>query len=65
VGSGYTDLTLAPSAIYNFNEYFSAEFLLGTYVSSKNYYNSLHYGGSLVTLFNPIEEIQLSRVRTN
>jgi len=60
-GSGYTDFTLAPSAIYNFNEYFSAGVsLLGTYVSSKNYYNSLHYGGSLVTLFNPIEEIQLS-----
>ena len=60
-GSGYTDITIAPSAIYNFNEYFSAGVsLLGTYVSSKNYYNSLHYGGSLVTLFNPIEEIQLS-----
>jgi hypothetical protein len=60
-GSGYTDITVAPSAIYNFNEYFSAGVsLLGTYVSSKNYYNSLHYGGSLVTLFNPIEEIQLS-----
>jgi len=60
-GSGYTDITIAPSAIYNFNQYFSTGVsLLGTYVSSKNYYSSLHYGGSLVTLFNPIEEIQLS-----
>ena len=61
IATGYTDVTLAPSAIYNFNEYFSAGIgLQGTYVSSKNYYNSLHYGCSLLTLFNPVEEIQLS-----
>lgn len=61
IGSSYTDITLAPSAIYNFNHYFSAGIALqGTYVSSKNYYDSFHYGASLVTLFNPIEQIQLS-----
>ncbi len=61
IGSGYTNISLAPSAIYNFNKYFSAGVALqGSFVSSKNYFNSLHYGASLITLFNPIEEVQLS-----
>ena len=61
IGSGYTDITLAPSAIYNFNDYVSAGIgLQGTYVSSKNYFNSAIYGASIITLFNPIEQIQLS-----
>lgn len=60
-GSGYTDITVAPGAIYNFNDYFAAGIgLQGSYVSQKNYYSSAIYGGSLVGLFNPIQEIQLS-----
>lgn len=61
IGSGYTDIALAPSAIYNFNRYVA--FGLGTqyaYVNQKNYYTSHLYGGSIIGLFNPIEEIQLS-----
>lgn len=61
IGSGYTDVTLAPSAIYNFNDYVA--FGLGTqytYVKQKNYYASQLYGGSIIGLFNPLEEIQLS-----
>ncbi|HLF51685.1 hypothetical protein [Flavobacterium sp.] len=61
IGSGYTDVTLAPSAIYNFNKYVALG--LGaqyTYVKQKNYYSSHLYGGSIIGLFNPIEEIQLS-----
>jgi hypothetical protein len=60
-GTGYTDISVAPSAIYNVNEYFAVG--LGaqyTYVKQKNLYNSNLYGGSLITLFNPIPEIQLS-----
>lgn len=60
-GSGYTDISLAPSAIYNFNQYVALG--LGaqyTYVKQKNYYASNLYGGSIIALFNPIEEIQLS-----
>ncbi|SDW00983.1 hypothetical protein [Flavobacterium degerlachei] len=60
-GSGYTDISLTPSAIYNFNEYVALG--LGaqySYVSQKNYYNSHLYGGSIIALFNPIREIQLS-----
>jgi hypothetical protein len=60
-GSGYTDISLAPSAIYNFNDYIA----LGigarySYVSQKNYYNSHLYGGGIIALFNPLREIQLS-----
>jgi len=60
-GSGYTDISITPSAIYNINEYVSLG--LGakySYVSQKNYYNSHLYGGSIIALFNPIREIQLS-----
>lgn len=60
-GSGYTDISLAPSAIYNFNQYVALG--LGaqyTYVKQKNYYASNLYGASIIALFNPIDEIQLS-----
>lgn len=61
IGNGYTDITVAPSAIYNFNEHFA----LGTglqysNLKQKNYYSSNVYGASLIGLYNPIEEIQLS-----
>ncbi len=61
IGNRYTDISVAPSAIYNVNEYFAVG--LGaqyTYVKQKDLYNSNLYGGSLITLFNPISEIQLS-----
>ena len=61
LGSGYTDISIAPIAIYNFNEYFAmgvgAQY---SYASQRNLYNSNLYGGSVITLFNPIPEIQLS-----
>jgi len=61
IGSGYTDITVAPGAIYNFNDYLAlGAGLQGSYVSSKNYYSSMIYGGSIVGLFNPVEELQLS-----
>ncbi|MGA9637482.1 hypothetical protein [Flavobacterium sp.] len=61
IGSGYTDISVAPSAIYNVNQYFAVG--LGaqyTYAKQNNFYSSNLYGGSLITLFNPIREIQLS-----
>lgn len=71
-GSGFTDATVAPSVIYNFNQYFAAGVgLQGSYVRVKNYYESYIYGGSLIALVSPIEQIQLSaeleqlRVNTN
>jgi len=61
IGNDFTDITIAPSAIYNFNEHFA----LGTglqysRLKQKNFYSSNVIGGSLVGLYNPIEEIQLS-----
>jgi len=61
VGNGFTNITVAPSAIYNLNDYVS----LGTglqysYLKEKHYYSSNVYGLSLISLFNPIEEVQLS-----
>jgi long-subunit fatty acid transport protein len=60
-GSGYTDITIAPTAIYNFNDYFA----LGagvqySYLRQKDFFKSSNYGASVIGLFNPIPEAQLS-----
>lgn len=70
LGSGFTDVTLAPSAIYNLNQYASIGFgLQGSIVSQKDVFSSTIYGVNFITLFNPIEEVQLSfemeQVRVN
>ena len=60
-GSGYTDIMVAPSAIYNFNDYIALG--LGahySYVKQRDLYKANMYGGSVVALFNPIEELQIS-----
>ncbi|MFB9078314.1 hypothetical protein ACFFLS_16600 [Flavobacterium procerum] len=60
-GSGYTDISIMPSAIYNVNEIVAAGVgLQFGYLNSRNYYESYVYGGSLITLVNPIPEVQLS-----
>ena len=70
IGSGYTDISVMPSAIYNISEIVAVGVgLQFGYLSSKNYYKSYIYGGSIVGLVNPIPEIQLSaeleQVRVN
>jgi hypothetical protein len=60
-GSGYTDITVAPSAIYNVSQYLATGIgLQASYVSSKGYYDSGIYGVSFLTFINPIPEIQFS-----
>ena len=60
-GSNYTNIALAPSAIYDFNQFFSAGIALqGSYVRDKNFYESYMYGPSLIFLTNPLPQIQLS-----
>ena len=60
-GSGYTNISLAPSAVYDVNKYFSAGLgLQYSYLKQKDLYSSSMYGGSIITLFNPIEQIQVS-----
>jgi hypothetical protein len=60
-GNGYADVVVAPSVIYNFNPFLSAG--LGVqynYVKQRNLYSANMYGGSLIALFNPMEELQIS-----
>ena len=60
-GDGYFSGTLAPSAIYQFDDKFSLGLgLSGSYYKRKNLYKSTVLGGSIIGLFNPIREIQLS-----
>ncbi|MCG2430589.1 alpha-ketoglutarate decarboxylase [Aequorivita xiaoshiensis] len=60
-GNGYFSGTLAPSAIYQFNNQFSAGVALtGTYASLKNNNSATILGGSVLALYNVIPEIQLS-----
>jgi hypothetical protein len=61
LGSDYTDITIAPSAIYNFNPKVALGVgLQYSYIDQENYYSSNVIGGSLIGLFNPIQQIQLS-----
>lgn len=61
IGSGYTDIFVAPSAIYNFNTIFALGAGLNlSYVSSSNYYSSFIYGINTLVLINPIPEVQFS-----
>lgn len=61
IGSGFTDITLSPSAIYNVNEYFSTGVGLQlSYISTRDVFNSTSYGVNLIQLFNPVDVLQLS-----
>ncbi|EAZ95301.1 hypothetical protein FBBAL38_06365 [Flavobacteria bacterium BAL38] len=61
IGNGYTDIMVAPSAIYNFNSYVSAGISTQySYVKQRDFYSANMYGGSLIALFNPIDELQIS-----
>lgn len=60
-GNGFTNISVAPSGIYNFNKYFSAG--LGvqySYLKQRDLYSSSMYGGSIIGLAQPIDQIQLS-----
>lgn len=59
-GNGTFSGTISPSAIYNFTDYFAmGPSLIFSYQRS-DFFKSALYGGSWITLFNPIQEIQLS-----
>ena len=58
---GFFSGTLAPSAIYEFNNQVALGLgLNGTYNSQKDVYKSTILGGSIISLFNPADAIQLS-----
>ena len=60
-GDGFFSGTLAPSGIYQINEQVGLGIgLNGTYNKQKNVYRSTILGGSIIGLYNPLREIQLS-----
>ncbi|MFB9055959.1 alpha-ketoglutarate decarboxylase [Mariniflexile ostreae] len=60
-GDGFFSGTLAPSAIYEFNHQFGLGIgLNATFNSLKNTYKSTILGGSIIGLYNPITDLQLS-----
>ncbi|WP_100610281.1 alpha-ketoglutarate decarboxylase [Confluentibacter lentus] len=60
-GNGFFSGTLAPSAIYEFNETVALGLgLNGTINNRKGFYKSTIYGGSVIGLVNVIPELQLS-----
>lgn len=59
--NGFFSGTLAPSAIYDFNDQFSMGIgVNATFNKLKNRYKSTILGGSLIGLYNPIRELQIS-----
>ncbi|MEL6810136.1 MAG: hypothetical protein AAFP76_02245 [Bacteroidota bacterium] len=59
-GNGFFSGSISPSAIYDFNEYFSlGPSLIFSYQEDDFFKNTL-YGGSVIALANPIREIQIS-----
>ncbi|OUS01362.1 alpha-ketoglutarate decarboxylase [Flavobacteriales bacterium 33_180_T64] len=60
-GDGFFSGTLAPTAIYEFNPEFALGLgLNGSYNKQKNFYKSTIFGASVISLYNPIPELQLS-----
>lgn len=60
-GSGFFSGTLAPSAIYQFDQNLALGVgLIGSYAEQKNFYKSTILGASLLSMYNPIREVQLS-----
>ncbi|WP_411765922.1 alpha-ketoglutarate decarboxylase [Winogradskyella sp. A3E31] len=60
-GDGFFSGTLAPSALYRFNPTVATGIgLNASYSRQKNVFSSTVFGGSLITLVNPIPELQVS-----
>ncbi|GGW58990.1 hypothetical protein DFQ11_101990 [Winogradskyella epiphytica] len=60
-GDGYFSGSLAPVALYRFNPYFASGVGLNfSYSSQKDVVKSTVLGGSILGMFNPIRELQLS-----
>lgn len=63
-GNNFTNVSLAPAAIYELNEYVGLGVgLQGSYINSTGIYTdytALMYGGSLIGILNPLPQIQLS-----
>lgn len=60
-GNGFFSGTIAPSAIYEFDNQFAAGIgLNATYAKRQNWFKSTILGASVISLYNPIKALQLS-----
>lgn len=60
-GDGFFSGTFAPNALYRFNPIVASGIgLNASYSKQKNVFSSTVFGGSLITLVNPIPELQVS-----
>jgi hypothetical protein len=60
-GNGFFSGTIAPSAIYEFDNQFAAGVgLNATYAKRQNWFKSTILGASVISLYSPIEALQLS-----
>lgn len=57
----FTNITISPTGIYQFNDKVALGVgAFGNYSSRKHYFKATVLGASLIGLFNPIKELQLS-----
>ncbi|WP_431132625.1 alpha-ketoglutarate decarboxylase [Psychroserpens mesophilus] len=60
-GDGFFSGTIAPSGIYEFNTKFAVGLgLNATYNKQDNFFKSTVFGASVIGLFNPVRELQVS-----
>lgn len=59
-GNGNFTGALAPSAIYDFNSYFSAGVGVSGAYASQRRYKATSFGGSIIGMLRPIQALQLS-----
>lgn len=60
-GDGYFSGSISPSAIYQFNNQFAAGLAVTySYAKEKNIHESTYWGPSIIGIFNPIEQLQIS-----
>ena len=57
----FTDILIAPNALYEFNDYFAAGIgLQGNYLQERQVFETFVYGASLIGIVNPFEFVQFS-----
>jgi len=64
IGIGFTNDTfngiIAPSAVYDFNNYFSLGFGVNFGYTDGRNFTATNYGASVITLYNPLPALQIS-----
>ncbi|MET2985291.1 hypothetical protein [Aureibaculum conchae] len=60
ISNNFTTISIAPSAIYNFNQYVAVGPGLSYLYSKSGTFKANVFGTGLITLFNPVQNLQLS-----